>query len=89
MGFAATLSVLVEYEVDCLNEAVRDVVEDHADAVYLPLNEWVCPTRDGCIEERDGVVLRPDGLHFQDEGAELAVEWIVGSLFEPPADPTP
>lgn len=66
---------------DCVNAVLRSVTEAEPNAVYLPLNEWVCPTRETCRRELDGVVLRPDGLHFQGKGSIAATRWIIQRLF--------
>jgi len=68
-------------EVDCMNAVLRDVAEADPQAVLLPINEWVCPTKDSCRAEQDGVVLREDGLHFRHEGAEIASRWIFDELY--------
>jgi peptidoglycan/LPS O-acetylase OafA/YrhL len=69
--------------VDCLNSAARDAVSQADGAVVLPVNEWVCPSKDQCRFEVDGEVLRPDGLHFQKTGAVVAARWIIEQLFGP------
>jgi peptidoglycan/LPS O-acetylase OafA/YrhL len=68
-------------EVDCINEVLREVVEADANAVILPIDEWVCPTRTSCRVAQDGVVLRPDGLHFRGPGGDLAASWIFEQLY--------
>lgn len=68
-------------EVDCMNAVLREVADADPSAVLLPINEWVCPTKDACRAEQDGVVLREDGLHFRGEGAELAAGWMFDELY--------
>lgn len=68
-------------ETDCVNKTIRTVTMSSVNAVYVPLNEWLCPTRSTCQVTDDGTVLRPDGLHFQGRGAVLATRWLVAALF--------
>jgi peptidoglycan/LPS O-acetylase OafA/YrhL len=66
--------------VDCLNEIYHREV-DALGATLLPLLEWTCPDGpDGCVDEIDGVKLRYDGIHFQDEGADIAATWVAPRL---------
>jgi len=73
----------LDEEIDCVNEAIVEVVADAPHAVLLPVAEWVCPESDDCVEELDGVKLRPDGLHFRGDGAVVASNWIVDQLYGP------
>ena len=66
-------------------------------ARLLRLDQWTCPpdgievadvpTTDPteplgeCRLDADGVDLRPDGIHFEGPGADLAVDWTVEHLF--------
>ncbi|HTN99937.1 MAG TPA: acyltransferase [Microthrixaceae bacterium] len=68
---------------DCRNVAIRKTVESMPNAAYLPLSEWICPSRDDCIKSVDGVTLRPDGMHFKADGAVLATEWILDQIYGP------
>jgi peptidoglycan/LPS O-acetylase OafA/YrhL len=67
---------------DCLADVTAQVAAEMDGVVYVPLGEWVCPTAGGCIiEDPDGIVLRPDGLHFQQDGADAAARWLLTALF--------
>ncbi|HRW39888.1 MAG TPA: acyltransferase family protein, partial [Aquihabitans sp.] len=68
-------------EVDCMNAVLREVVDAGPSAVLLPINEWVCPTKDACRRKQDGIVLREDGLHFRSAGGEIAVRWMLDELY--------
>ncbi len=48
----------------------------------VDLASFVCPPGERCLEEVDGTDLRPDGLHFQEEGAELVNRWLVPRALE-------
>ena len=63
-----------DQRVDCLN-AIYHREAERAGASILPLAAWTCRSADDCIEEVDGVQLRYDGIHFQDEGADVAASW--------------
>lgn len=67
--------------IDCLNEEIR-AVGVGLGADVLELGAWVCPTTD-CRLEEGGVELRPDGLHFEGPGAEVALRWIFGQVLGP------
>ena len=80
--FAARIDEDRDRGLNCLNEVLHDVVDANESAVVLPVAEWVCPTATSCLGTvGDDVVLRPDGVHFQDEGAEYATDWIVDELY--------
>lgn len=81
--FAARREEVRDRGLNCLDEVARDVAASVDHVVVLPLREWVCPTSTTCLDEIDGVVLRPDGAHFQDEGAVVATNWILTQLFGP------
>ncbi|CAN5542628.1 acyltransferase family protein [soil metagenome] len=63
---------------DCVNDMNRMVAAADPRAAYIDLNHFVCP--DGlrsCKAEIDGVELRPDGVHYDGEGARLVGRWIL------------
>ena len=65
--------------VDCLN-AIYHRESRRAGASILPVADWTCRSADDCVEEVDGVELRSDGIHFQDEGADVAARWVAPIL---------
>lgn len=68
--------------VACLNEVYHREV-DALGATLMPLLEWTCADGpEACIDEVDGVKLRADGIHFRDEGAEIAASWAAPFLRE-------
>lgn len=79
--FGATRSTEADDVTDCVNARIRDVTNELPSAVELRLNEWVCPSRDDCRVTQDGVTLRPDGLHFQGQGAVIATDWMIRQLY--------
>jgi len=48
-------------------------------ATVVDLGEYVCPGGD-CQESIDGAELRPDGLHFEGEGAVIVSRWLTRRL---------
>jgi peptidoglycan/LPS O-acetylase OafA/YrhL len=68
--------------VDCLND-VMTTTTTAAGGTTLDLAAWACPGGE-CITAVDGVTLRPDGLHFQGPGGQLAARWVLEQLA--PAD---
>ena len=64
---------------ECLNSGHRQVAAEAANATVVDLGEYVCP--DGaCHESIAGVELRPDGLHFEGEGALIVSRWLARRL---------
>jgi peptidoglycan/LPS O-acetylase OafA/YrhL len=61
---------------DCANEVVREVAEEHPDAVVADVARYVCPDLP-CRQEIDGIVLRPDGLHYVGASAEHIAGWVL------------
>ncbi len=55
-------------EVDCINASIRKIVARHPGVRVLDLAALVCPGGT-CPREREGVDIRPDGVHFDLEGA--------------------
>jgi peptidoglycan/LPS O-acetylase OafA/YrhL len=50
-----------------------------SESVVLDFGGWLCP--DGCIADlANGVPVREDGVHFSDEGAEVAAQWLAPQL---------
>ncbi|MCU0267654.1 MAG: acyltransferase [Acidimicrobiales bacterium] len=72
----------VDVGTDCLNDAYRAAVEARPAARLVDLNAWLCTDHDHCTSEIDGVVLRPDGLHFEGPGADVAGTWLTDQMFE-------
>ena len=65
--------------VDCLNTIYRRVAKASGAGV-LPLGEWVCPKGKPCTLEDGSVTLRPDGIHFEGPGADIAARWVLPEL---------
>ncbi len=59
----------------CVNDVLRDVGAAGTGVTTIDLAEWVCPEGE-CRETVEGAQLRPDGLHFTGEGAEIVARWM-------------
>lgn len=74
---------------DCLNDLYRSTAAQHTGVKLLDLARWTCP-HGRCLNEVDGVVLRPDGVHFEGDGAMVAARWLLAeALGDGAAAPTP
>jgi hypothetical protein len=49
----------------------------------LPLGEWVCRDARHCRIDEGDVELRPDGIHFEGPGADIAARWALPELTDP------
>ena len=63
--------------VACSNALLADVAASRPGVSVVDLASFVCPPGERCLERIDGADLRPDGLHFQDEGAAAVNRWLV------------
>ncbi len=76
------LEALFRERMACQNR-VREAVARRTGALLLDLQAELC---DGgrCRREQDGHTLRPDGMHFQREGAAWASRWLLDRLAQNP-----
>lgn len=81
----------LDASTDCMNRTITTALGASAPTpgtapiapsvtTVIDLAAWTCPTAEDCRREQDGAVLRPDGVHFQDGGARVAADWLVGEL---------
>ncbi len=63
----------------CLNAVHRRVAAEDPNVSVVDLGEFVCP-HDTCRENIDGAELRPDGLHFEGDGAVVVSRWLTRQL---------
>jgi len=66
---------------DCMNSVYREVVPTEPRARLVPLDSFVCPARDRCVETMEGVKLREDGIHFDHEGSDYIARWLISQMF--------
>jgi peptidoglycan/LPS O-acetylase OafA/YrhL len=72
------------WRTEHINELFARAAAANPDAVVLPFGDWLCPTPPGgddgeahCLQTMEGdVPVREDGLHFTDEGAQMAARWL-------------
>jgi hypothetical protein len=72
--------------IDCLRELERSLVRASPALLTVDLGDLVCP-RGQCRDRIDGALLRPDGLHFEGAGADVATRWLAPRVRA--ADPDP
>jgi peptidoglycan/LPS O-acetylase OafA/YrhL len=65
---------------DCQNAVNAEVAAANPDAVLVDLAGYLCSAPGVCRDEIDGVELRPDGLHYMGEGAEVIARWILDEV---------
>ena len=66
---------------DCTNATYRAAAAAAGPNVRLvDLHGFVCPTGNECLDEVGGVKLRPDGLHFDGPGGDIAARWLLTQL---------
>jgi len=64
----------------CTNRVLEDVVRSHPGVRLVDLADWTCPEWPACRTQVDGVELRADGVHFNDEGAQVVARWMTPQL---------
>jgi peptidoglycan/LPS O-acetylase OafA/YrhL/lysophospholipase L1-like esterase len=74
----AASSAISPERIDCLNEIMVSTSRALGASV-LDLARWTCPGTE-CRDSIDGAELRPDGLHFDGEGGQIAADWIFEQL---------
>ncbi|MEZ5183469.1 MAG: hypothetical protein R2702_16580 [Acidimicrobiales bacterium] len=72
----------MDERVACTNALLDELAADRPDVSVVDLAAFVCPPGEACKERVDGVDLRPDGLHFQDEGAAHVLRWLIPRALE-------
>jgi len=66
---------------DCTNASYRAAVAAAGPNVRtVDLAHFVCPTGNECLDEVNGEKLRPDGLHFEGPGGDIAARWLLTQL---------
>ncbi len=69
-----------EWRIEHLNDLLADLADENPAVALLDLGGWVCPDGD-CLERlATGHPSRTDGVHFTDEGAEVAAAWLSPQL---------
>jgi peptidoglycan/LPS O-acetylase OafA/YrhL len=69
------------WRTEHINELFARATADHPSAVLVPFGEWMCPTEPPCLQYlAGGIPVREDGIHFTDEGAQIAAQWLAPQL---------
>jgi len=63
----------------CINRSIRKVAAATPPAAILDLAAMVCPGGE-CVREHDGVELRPDGVHYDMEGASEVAKAVLATI---------
>jgi hypothetical protein len=66
---------------DCTNATYRAAASAvGGDVRIVDLAGFVCPHGPVCIDKVNGETLRPDGLHFEGPGGDIAARWLLTQL---------
>ncbi|KAA0235313.1 MAG: hypothetical protein JJLCMIEE_01655 [Acidimicrobiales bacterium] len=70
-----------DYErVQQVNSVAREVASRHEGVTVVELGEYLCPGGEPRVI--DGIDPRPDGVHYNPEGAAVMWEWLLPRAFE-------
>ena len=72
----------MDERVRCTNHVLEELARDTPGVSVVDLASHICPPGRECLTHLDGADLRPDGLHFQDEGAAVVNRWLVPKVLE-------
>jgi hypothetical protein len=72
-------------QVDCINASIRKVAAAVPALHVLEFGKRVCPNHE-CVRELAGKTIRPDGVHYDIDGARELSAWILEQIGAPPPD---
>lgn len=75
---------VADRQTDCLNRMYERSAQAVGGVGVVDLQALICPDGTTCIRVIDGIELRPDGLHFAGEGADVIARWLLLQLGPPP-----
>ena len=67
-------------QTDCLNDMYAGAARAVGGVAVIDLRGLICATPSTCTTQIDGIELRPDGLHFAGEGADVIARWLMEQL---------
>ncbi|MEO8878140.1 MAG: acyltransferase family protein [Polyangiaceae bacterium] len=70
-------------ETSCINDSIRKVASTIPKVRVLELGAHVCPNHE-CVRELNDKIIRPDGVHYDIDGAREISTWALEQI-----DPTP
>jgi peptidoglycan/LPS O-acetylase OafA/YrhL len=73
-------------EVDCINDSIRKVASAVRTIHVLEFGAHVCPNHE-CARELNGKTIRPDGVHYDIDGARELSRWILDQIGAPEPPP--
>jgi peptidoglycan/LPS O-acetylase OafA/YrhL len=78
------LQSVADRQTDCLNRMYEGAARAVGAVGVIDLQGLICPDGQSCVRVIDGIELRPDGLHFAGEGADIIARWLLLQLGPPP-----
>jgi peptidoglycan/LPS O-acetylase OafA/YrhL len=69
----------IRHEVDCINRSIRKAATGVPQVSILDLADHLCPNG-RCAVEADGKIVRPDGVHYDIDGATALSRWVFEQL---------
>jgi peptidoglycan/LPS O-acetylase OafA/YrhL len=78
------IQAIADRQTDCLNRMYEDAAHAVGAVGVIDLQRLICPDGRTCVRVIDGIELRPDGLHFAGEGADVIARWLLLQLGPPP-----
>ena len=81
---APDVQAAADRQTDCLNDMYAGAARAVGGVALIDLRGLICATASTCATQIDGIELRPDGLHFTGEGADIIARWLMEQLGPPP-----
>lgn len=74
-------------EIDCINKSIRKVASSVPKIHVIEFGAHVCPSHE-CVRDLDGKTIRPDGVHYDIDGARDLSRWVLDQVGapEPPTE---
>ena len=77
------IQVVNDRQTDCLDRTYAGAAKAVGGVGVIDLRSW-CARTAARVRAIDGIELRPDGLHFAGEGADVIARWLLLQLGPPP-----
>lgn len=81
-GLEAWESQALRHEVDCINRSIVAAAGAVPGVRTVDLGSYLCPAG-VCRLESEGKTIRPDGVHFDIDGARSLARWVLDSVEAP------
>jgi peptidoglycan/LPS O-acetylase OafA/YrhL len=73
-------------ETDCINASIRKVASSIREIHVLEFGAHVCPNHE-CARDLNGKTIRPDGVHYDIDGARELSRWVLDQIGAPEQPP--